>query len=360
MIDDGDTNVIAGQVQSSVSGGQEESGQVPPADTDPEETEEAPNVASAPDTSSETAAPVTEPVTVPATEVTVAETEPETEPAIDPLTEPVTEPITEATTPIYTEPATEPLTEPVTDPLTEPLSDAPGTASPEPPQSPVLMSGETLVESRDYLLNEGRRNEAILRISIVEKNGIYGNRRAAIELLNREGELLDSSFTRVSGIAFVCIIKNPGGGDSIAVFIANPKPSDPLSSASFMYISAMISDTDLKGTPLPGLRIVKDTGTSESVSVSFGTPADEKGFELKFETFMARMKHAWENYYGSDLVCRLDQGGWNLYDRGQEPLRKEAVEAITGMEISDLKYWNKKKKGVVKKLASRVCQQPVE
>ena len=54
---------------------------------------------------------------------------------------------------------------------------------------------------------------------------------------------------------------------------------------------------------------------------------------------MEHMKYAWENYYGSDVVCRLDQGGWNLYGRGQEPLRAEAVDAITGMDISELKYW---------------------
>ncbi len=341
IIDDGDTNVIAGQPQSSVSGGPEGSGQIPPADTDPEETEEAPNVASTPDTSFETAAPVTEPVTVPATEVTVAETEPETEPATDPLTEPVTEPITEATTPIYTEPAIEPLTEPVTDPLTEPHSDAPGTDAPEPPQSPVLLSGETLVESRDYTVNEGKKNEAVLRISIVEKSGIYGGRRAMIELLDREGNLLDSQTERVSGIAFICLYNSPDGYDSIAVFIANPKTPDSPTSASFSYYVLTVSDIDFLGTPLPGLRLQKvpDPDMKDSVSVSFGTPGEEKGFNLKYKVFMEHMKYAWENYYGSDVVCRLDQGGWNLYGRGQEPLRKEAVEAITDMEISDLKYW---------------------
>lgn len=212
---------------------------------------------------------------------------------------------------------------------------------PEPPQSPVLLAGETLVESRDYTVNEGKKNEAVIRISIVEKSGTYGGRRAMIELLDREGNLLDSQRERVSGIAFICLYKSPDGYDSIAVFIANPKTPDSPTSASFIYYVLAVSDIDFPGTPLPGLRLQKtsDPDYSDSVSVGFGTPADEKRSEQRFKIFMTGMKHAWERFIGGDVVCRLDQGGWNLYGRGQEPLRKEAVDAITGMDISELKYW---------------------
>ena len=348
MTEHGEKDAVAGQSEAPSSGYPEESGRIPEFwDTAPDErgegeTEETDAGVSAPDTSAETAGPVTEPVTEPATgPVTDPVTDPVTEPVTEPVTDPATEPATEPVTDPVTEPVTEPETGEITDQVTEPHSDAPGTDQPEPPQSPVLLAGETLVESRDYTVNEGKTNEAVIRISIVEKSGIYGGRRAMIELLDRKGNLLDSPRERVSGIAFICMYKNPGGYDSIAVFIANPKTPDSPTSASFIYYVLAVSDIDFLGTPLPGLRLQKapDPDMKDSVGVVFGTPADEKGFNLKYKAFMEHMKYAWENYYGSDVVCRLDQGGWNLYGRGQEPLRKEAVEAITGMDISELKYW---------------------
>ncbi len=209
---------------------------------------------------------------------------------------------------------TNPVTEPaITEPQTEPAAEG----------TPALAEGETLLDSRDYPTPGAWLWEDVhIRVSTVGKEGTYQNRIALVELVNASGKALDSF--RTEGWSFICIGKTE---EQHSIVLYELKPSNDTSLVSVRCVRYVIGDPAGEKPKL----ISVDGG---AVNVNHGITN-----QTALNSVLNSAKRILDDLQAAYVVCRLDQGGWNLYDAGTEPLRAEQIEFMTQIDVSELKYW---------------------
>ena len=189
--------------------------------------------------------------------------------------------------------------------------------------APVLAEGETLLDSRDYPTPGAWLWEDVhIRVSTVGKDGTYQNRIALVELVNASGAVLDS--IRAEGWAMVCIGKTE---ELHSIVLYELKPNDDLSVVYFNCTRYVIGDPAGEKP-----RLIPVDGSKFNIKL-------DRGNGSTLNHFMNYAKKILEGLQDAYVACRLDQGGWNLYDAGTEPLRAEQIEFLTQIEVSELKYW---------------------
>ena len=208
---------------------------------------------------------------------------------------------------------TEPATEPVTEPQTEPAAQG----------APALAEGETLLGSRDYPTPGAWLYEDVhIRVSAVGKDGTYQNRIALVELVNASGKVLDSF--RSEGWSFICIGKTE---EQHSIVLYELKPSADMTLVNVRCVRYVIGDPAGEKP-----KLISVDGAALNVNL-------EKTAQTALNSVLNSAKRILDELQDAYVVCRLDQGGWNLYDAGAEPLRAEQIEFMTQIEVSELKYW---------------------